>query len=486
MSPQKSNYIRFQGMDYLRAALIGLPVGLIAVFSPAWLLVGLLFFISLYLIKKHLRSKSRNFLVTIFIIGFALRVILSFINYHVGFMTGVKGPDTQPDAVTYNNHAFYISYVLKGGALHNEKYQKDPYLVKAINHESNEFNGRIPPIGHYQYGFYVYLLGLIYTIFGYAPIAAKAINGLFGCLSSIMVYYIARMLTGSERTSKIAALGTMFFPSLVYWSATLLRDPIANFLFLVYIVLLLAYIKKDKKYILILSFLAALALALFKEKIVLILLLGCLFTFVLQFFRELRMKKVITRWLIIGAISIITIALGLIYREVIANVVYHFVSSIFISHKLAARDLVSYSTYTLYKSTLYTQPTFDMRNILDISLPFSIVKALAYYFLSPFPWKVSYAHPLLIFFYPQVIFTFIISPAMLFGIFALFRKDIFTGVALIVLLSLVIIPQAMAEAIIGTVVRHRDMFTPFLIIFASYGFSLSVFPPENDKEGSLS
>jgi hypothetical protein len=75
---------------------------------------------------------------------------------------------------------------------------------------------------------------------------------------------------------------------------------------------------------------------------------------------------------------------------------------------------------------------------------------------------------------------------MLFGIFALFRKDIFTALALIVLLSLVIIPQAMAEAIIGTVVRHRDMFTPFLIIFASYGFSLSVLPPENDKEGSLS
>ena len=150
-------------------------------------------------------------------------------------------------------------------------------------------------------------------------------------------------------------------------------------------------------------------------------------------------------------------------------------------HKGYATTYSGSSAFKIYMDDIYEKKSCDASDLFYLGAPFFMLKALSYYFLSPFPWGIPRSHPLLIFFCPQVIFTFICLPFMAIGILRSLRHSQAITASVIMLLALIALPQAMAEGIIGNVVRHRDMFMPFILVFSAYGFYISMMQLEKNS-----
>ena len=466
-------------MKLSEKVLLGVLLGAVFSFSLGTVFILALFLTAICLIKC-IKTDSRSFLIKLFIFGFALRVLLAFANYNIALMVMHQGVDTQPDAVIYNNNAYYLAHLIKGFDYSFEA-AKDPALDFSMKNEDKWLKGMIPTsLRLYQHGLYVRFLSLIYAWLGYCPLAMKALNCLFGSGSAILIYLIARHLSGSETVSKVSAAVAMFFPSLVFWSATLLRDTIVNFIFLMYMISLLIYIKSAKKTALALALPSIAILNLFKEHIMPLLVIGLIFVLTAGMVKKMfKMKRYVT--LLAAVFIIIGLSIMLLPKaysrlsELRGRVI-----SVIGQQQSYSVDRVA-ATYRLFKSSLYESHKFRLRDLFDPSLSFSALKGLAYFFLSPFPWRAPYDHFWLLIFYPQAILTFIFLPFILIGLLVSARRDIYVTAVMVLVLALIIIPNALAEGVIGIVVRHRDMFTPFLIIFASYGFCSLMLPKNTSK-----
>jgi|GEM_PF-6835181 len=458
--------------------LIGILAGFLFTLSPGAILVLGIFVLTIFLVKAHTEKTSSDFLIKLLIAGFALRILLAVLNYFLGFYGVYGGSDTQPDAIIYNANAVYISKILSGFD-YSGVFPKEQFLPEYLQRLCRMFECGLPPYGKYQFGFYVHALAVFYSWIGYSPVAAKILNSLAGCGSAILVYFLARMLTGSVRTAKISSFIAMFFPSQLYWSVTLLQDSIVNFIFLSYLFSLLAYLKDNKKFALGIAFISCFLLCLLKTKIVMLFVLCLVIVFLIKSFKAVWSWKFLPRAVL--AIVIISLLVAAVYagRPAISVSIQNKLAAILNAHKAYATSYSSTAAYRLYSDVVYSRSAYDVFSIFNWTIIYAAVKGIAYYFLSPFPWDMPFNHPGLLLFYPQVIFTFACIPFMLCGALASFRyNSVLTG-ALAIFLSVMLIPQAVTEGIIGNVVRHRDMFMPFIIIFAAYGFYILTLPRED-------
>lgn len=79
-----------------------------------------------------------------------------------------------------------------------------------------------------DYGFSIYL-GIIYHYIGSSILLIKFFNAVFGSLTAVRIFQIAKMLY-SEKKAKEAAIFFMLFPSLLWFSAMYLKETILIFL----------------------------------------------------------------------------------------------------------------------------------------------------------------------------------------------------------------------------------------------------------------
>ena len=68
----------------------------------------------------------------------------------------------------------------------------------------------------------------IYAVFGYTPLLPKLLNISLAALCAVLTFEIARKLFG-QRVAIVAALGTVFLPSLIVWSVATLKETLVLF-----------------------------------------------------------------------------------------------------------------------------------------------------------------------------------------------------------------------------------------------------------------
>ena len=69
--------------------------------------------------------------------------------------------------------------------------------------------------------------GFVYYIFGPYPLLMQLINALIGSVTPIFVYKLVQRVYGEHSIASGAAILVAFFPSFIYWSCLMLKDPIA-------------------------------------------------------------------------------------------------------------------------------------------------------------------------------------------------------------------------------------------------------------------
>ncbi len=358
--------------------LLGVTAGFFLTFYPAGLFVILLFLCSVFFIKTYVKTKSSNFLIKLFIVSFMLRALLCAVNYNVGLNYPFRGGDTQPDATAYNVNAFYISHLLKENTVEeNFARAKDPFLDNLLERTRRYYKNEFPPVGNYQFDSRVFLLGTFYAWLGYAPIAAKMVNSLFGCISIIVVYLISRRLFEEEEPARAAAAIFAFFPSIFYWSVTGLRDTSYNLIFLGYFLCLVKFVTEKRfKYIFWALPFVYLLNYLRPNRVLPVILAGIVTSLVLVYLKVLwlRGKPVLKMFFRLGIYLALFILL--LHRDAIFSKIVSVVNSV-------ARINIQFAAttdYRVYSDLVYQQGKLNINDIFSLGFPATVFKAVIYFF----------------------------------------------------------------------------------------------------------
>lgn len=94
--------------------------------------------------------------------------------------------------------------------------------------------------------FYIYLLGLVYTIFGYSLIAARIFGHLIGLISISITYCLAYKIF-SKKTAIIAGVIHGLYPIAIYFESELLVDSLFTMLFELSVLLFL-FAREKRRY----------------------------------------------------------------------------------------------------------------------------------------------------------------------------------------------------------------------------------------------
>lgn len=172
------------------AAVLGEP----QTFVVAWLGLG----IGLAIVWLCFRGADRQFLLTLFLTAFALRVVGAVVSHHLLVLFGRDGFLLLDDRA-YDKLGWTLARVWMG--IFPGIRDTDEYLM--VN--------------------YTYLVAIVYFFLGHALLTAKMMNVAFGALTGVVLYALGREIF-DQRTARIAAVLTAFFPSLVVWSIINLKD----------------------------------------------------------------------------------------------------------------------------------------------------------------------------------------------------------------------------------------------------------------------
>ena len=143
---------------------------------------------------------ERQFLMRLFLIGLAVRIILASVIY-MGHMEEFFGGD----ANTYDIFGQSLLQGLYGDNYHMEKYQG--FVASGAG----------------AWGM-LYLVAGIYDVVGRNLLAVQLVNASIGAATGVVVYHTAMTLFNNLRVAKLAAILVTFFPSLILWSSQALKD----------------------------------------------------------------------------------------------------------------------------------------------------------------------------------------------------------------------------------------------------------------------
>lgn len=432
--------------SYQKLALVLLDLILLFLVSIInnFLLQDILFILFLYIFLYLISPKE---IKNVIIIAFVLRIVFVLLDIYV-FPLPKSGPGS--DAVMFEGIAFELS---KNGL---------PWLLS-----------------HFTSGSFMYswIIAVIYVFVGRNTFIIQGLNSLLGALVVLNVYLISREIW-TKKESYFASFCTVFFPTLIYFSALAFREMfiVWSFTFGVYFTVLWLKVNKLQYFVIgILLFIFSLGFhtAMLYLPFVLIVPVSVSIFQVLRTYNQ-KIKnflKHLLEFLIIG-ISLIFVYKtkwglekvdGIISslsspsypNEIIKNPIARFLNTIiqYISQeqKVAARDRAAYLT------------NLQVKSFLDIFWQTPI--RILYFLFSPFLWQLKNLYDLIGFF-DALIYI------IMFVIIALEIKKISKNKLSLLVLFLAVcgtIVFALTTSNYGTALRHRAKFAPlFIVLVAPY------------------
>ena len=212
----------------------GIALGVLVSFSPGAVFMALLSAATAAALYRFSGRQNRRFLLALFLSALFLRVGVSAgldaLSWKVeGELPYRSGPVQGWDLGISDKTRSY----LKIGD--SDYFSQRGYATAQFVEGSNEpvLSFRISQYGKHGY---IFCIGLFYYLFGFSPCAVKLINCLLGSLMAVLVVLLGRS-SFSAAPARWAGVLTAFFPSLMLWSATNLKDIPLTFLTLLILVL---------------------------------------------------------------------------------------------------------------------------------------------------------------------------------------------------------------------------------------------------------
>lgn len=387
---------------------------------------------------------NKNYLLRIFLLGFALRVLVGILLYIYSVQMGELG---------FMGDDGYFD--MRSWTVLTERWHHSGFFWE----EGPTYHAKI----------YYYFMAVIFYIFGHDIMYVVLANCILGALIGIYAYRIAFNIYG-QRVAKIAFLLTMFLPNGVTWFATGLRDASLTFL----TVFATWHVVKLRQRLSIVSIafvtVACVALYLNRMPLAILLLWGIIIYLIII---SLKIRTVLEiRTALVGCLIVFLIGL---YSLQQGSEGFLGINS-FVSRGTYLMDFYqeAHADEALYTSTsiqgmLYRSASLQKRLVF---LPASIVIAL----LSPipplpFPIPADYfSSPLSILKLPGTIPWYVVMPFILYGFIYSIRNKANKSFMLYFIPITTILSIALLSAS-AFASRYRLPAEPFLLIFAAIGIA---------------
>ena len=441
---KKSNYL-------LLTALTGVAGGCLWLISPGCLLLIVLVAFCAVMLWRFSSAEDRKFIMAIFIIGITSRIIIYLILGFISILAGKSGW-LLGDSWGIYNYAWAWAQQVDGSPSVIYMEAMDGYLYTYPSYPITE-------VWQYGYSGFTYLLGTVYYFLGPLKFSPRLLNCLMGVGASIFIFYIVKDIFG-KGPAKLSAILTVFTPSLFLWSITFLKD--IPFIFLGCIMLwsFLRLQKTKRALCLFILFTSILAQYTLRPSLPVVFIM---MAFILSYFivSEISWKKKIIIFLCL-LIVIVPLLHRINFKIIVSNQMTGILNY--------TRGIVGTggSIYKIFDEKYYRGGSMSHSNYISyIDFTKGFFKGWLYFLLVPFPWRVY--TKLLLISYPQIILWYLLIPFVFIGMVMAFRykwRESFIIFAYIIIFGSIIVTHS---GNIGTAFRHRDMLTPFFLIFGSLG-----------------
>lgn len=444
----------------------GIGLGIVASFSPGFIFMAFVAAGIAVLLYRCSSRQNRRFLVILFLGALLLRVGASAGLDLLSWKVEGGHPYQDGPVQGWNLHISDKTRIyLKIGD--SDYFSQRGYAVSQFVQGSNEpvLSFRMNQYGKHGY---IYWLGLFYYLFGFSPWAVKLINCLLGALIAVLVFLLAQRCF-STRPARWAGILTAFFPSLVLWSTTNLKEiPLTFFtLFILFLAICLTEARSARSRIaLFLLGLGSLWVhATFRDPSLSYLLAGSLLIAHLL----ARGFRAHPRRTTAGVLILLALGFALCFWEPMGYRIRQALIVPFNWHIGFFTTPGSSYTYLpprFYENGYHWQWAESGR--VDLTILAAMVQSVFYYLLVPFPWDIYNAVQL--FSYPQMIAWYVLLPFSIIGIREGLLQTQPKTLALILSTIAFVVASSLPNGNVGTAFRLRDMVTPLFLILGCAGF----------------
>ena len=405
--------------------------------------------------------ENRRFLLALFLVGFLVRAAISLSLDAVA--CGIEGG---PAARRVIESPIGI---IDRTRIHMQISDSDYYSQRgyAWAQHAKGFLKSIPPYYSTDYGWngYLHVVASFYYLFDFSPTSVKFLNCFFGALLGPAIFFLAKACFNLP-TARWASLIVSFFPSLVLWSATNLKEPLF-FLLTVLLFLFFFRIQNSSRWrtgVFYGCLFAGVFLlhAIMRSAIYSWTMVACSFGAVFFTSRVSRFRKWIVFLILLAGVFV---GQNYIRSFLIQAYVKH------AGHIWTWGTVYKYLPEELYDSN-YTV-VWTRSSQFHAFQPMWIGKAVFRYLLEPFPSRINTLRVSMSF--PQMVFWYFSLPFAFFGMAAACRRDIRCSLFMVLTLMVWTVVTALTSGNIGTVLRIRDMLTPFYLLFACVGIRVFLY-----------
>lgn len=448
--------------------IAGITLGLISFFLKGTTFILLLCVVVGYLIYSFSRLQENKFLLFMFVIGVLLRVAAVFLQDGAAliFFPGAsmhKVENPQPKDDDYSNLIMEKTRIFfKIGDSDYASARGYIYAAYARGDDNIVIRHYLSDAGK-EYGWhgYLYVIGLFYYLFDYSPIAVKFINCILGALTATFIYLLC--LNFSRSGAKTAHFLVSFFPTLILWSTTHLKDMSVLFLAVVTVWAMVNFLTiKSPRYFIWLVASVFLQFFLTKRDLWLLSLAFIGLTGLIFIIMKSKRRNL---WII--AFICLGLLLIIFYRHELDAFVRQKIYKLLIVH--VGHVGTGGATYRVLDHAYYANADLLNRisyfSMLKVSL-----KSMYYFMLEPLLGRFSDSAFLCLF--PQVVLWYFLLPFMFIGVLISLSKNFIAALTVLIYSLLSSMAIALSSGNVGTLLRHRDYVSAFFLMLAAIGLSI--------------
>lgn len=437
---------------------LGVGVGLLIAWAPGLTAMLGLLWAAGWLIHRWAPAEDRDFLVRLYALAVVARVAAAAV-LHLwamydgrGYLLyGIESFDIFGDSAAFSERAWIIAQTWKGG-----------YDRVAL--DQGIFQNQFTPL--------IYLYIWVYYAFGFCQFAVKLFSVLFGALTAVMVYLLAKSVVGStagSRTARVAAWLMAFFPSTFLWSLSNLKEAPSGLALAWGCWVMIRLLQRGVRTSTLWHIAGVLGLIWLVRAQLMVPFLGCL------------LVGGALGWLLMHPRPVLIAALVLMLAGVVGGVPATAHTPILrfwrtkidrVMNELVSRQkghqLSGGSAYTVYSPSVSRDHSATATFTFT---PGEIVKVLmlgwAYFLLSPFPWRVSSGSQVAVI--PEIWLWYVLLAFALVGAVRLLQQR--NGSCLVMAVPVIVLTTmlAMSTGNQGIAFRHRGIFVPVYLTFSAVG-----------------
>ncbi len=391
------------------------------------------------------RGSERTFLLRLFVCGLILRLVVGTIIFSGNMQEFFGG-----DAHTYDFLGRSLIEAWGQDEFHRATYE------------------RFVQSGAGAWGM-IYLVAFVYQMIGRNMLAIQFINAAVGAATAPIIFYNAQLIFNNTRVSKLAAILTAFFPSLILWSSQGLKDGLIVMALALGILATLKLMKRVTIGWIVVVIACLLLLITFRFYIFYMMAAAVVGAFIIG------VKTSNTQAYVQRFVAVILIGLAMTWFGVLRSASEQFDRFANLEAVERSRKDMARSAESGFAKDVDVRTTGGALTIIPIGI--------VYLMFAPFPWQLGSLRQSIAL--PEMLIWWCCFPLLVLGLWYGIKHRLKEISPILLFTSMLTLAYSLFQGNVGTAYRQRSQLLVFYFIFVAVGAILMKERMEDRRRAQL-